>query len=540
MLYLIAFAALLILGCYILKDKHRSNKIIMLALACSGAAALIYQVVATQALTYFFNSSTYSVTTVVVSFLLGLALGSLIMSRYLPKIVNKYRLFFALQVVIALYAVTVFTQYDFIPNLLVHLYAFSGNSFILSLIIKFLIGAAYLLPPTIMLGASFPLASSIVIKDINKAGSDVGRLYFWDLFGAISGAAAAGFILIPGYGLTATFLFGAALNIFAGILIVGSIKIVPVAAVIFLVMLSSPLGKTNYGYQLLPSDNINLEERFSKQGTNLEEHFLKNDVLFFKSSPYGEVRVVKFSEDDLRLYINRRIECSTLFSESERKIADLVLDKTKSNADVLNVGLGCGFTLNSILRNENTGKADMVEINPAVVEASKHFKEAVDSLNDQRANLIIDDAANYLTVIEKKYDAIIIDVENPAIIHSSPLYTVEYFNIIKKRLNEDGLFGLWAYRGDYEYEKILYKSLRTAFKNVVRLRESAGTPHALVFIASDGNITYDMTEEELSRIKTLEQDGDYRLNTIDHNILAEIYSKSIVNLEEELLLYPAP
>ena len=81
------------------------------------------------------------------------------------------------------------------------LYDIAAGSVVLILIMKFLIGIVFLLFPTIMLGASFPLASSLIIKDVKTAGSYVGKLYSWDLIGAVLGVLVSGFVLFAIFGL---------------------------------------------------------------------------------------------------------------------------------------------------------------------------------------------------------------------------------------------------------------------------------------------------------------------------------------------------
>ena len=66
---------------------------------------------------------------------------------------------------------------------------------------KFVIANIYFLFPTILLGASFPLASSLLVKKLENTGKDIGILYSADLLGAIIGAVLTGFFLIPIVGL---------------------------------------------------------------------------------------------------------------------------------------------------------------------------------------------------------------------------------------------------------------------------------------------------------------------------------------------------
>jgi spermidine synthase len=63
-----------------------------------------------------------------------------------------------------------------------------------------LIGAA-MLPMTVGFGAAFPLAVGLVVRDERPIASDVAAVYIANTLGAIVGALAGGFLLIPRLGL---------------------------------------------------------------------------------------------------------------------------------------------------------------------------------------------------------------------------------------------------------------------------------------------------------------------------------------------------
>ena len=80
------------------------NFFIIFALALSAASALVYEVVVTNILFFYFIESTYSLATVLSVFLFGLGLGSFLVYLIGTKIENKKLLFGWLQIGISLYA----------------------------------------------------------------------------------------------------------------------------------------------------------------------------------------------------------------------------------------------------------------------------------------------------------------------------------------------------------------------------------------------------------------------------------------------------
>jgi spermidine synthase len=68
-----------------------------------------------------------------------------------------------------------------------------------------------LLPPAALMGATLPVLVAHVEHDLVGAG--LARLYALNTLGAVAGSLAAGFVLLPGLGLTGTTLVAAVLNV---------------------------------------------------------------------------------------------------------------------------------------------------------------------------------------------------------------------------------------------------------------------------------------------------------------------------------------
>ena len=184
-------------------DMRSGNLVVQIALALSAASALIYEVVVTDQLFFYFIESSYSLATVLSVFLFGLGVGSLSIYFLSSKIENPRKLFGFLQLFIAVYAFFVLTNLTNIIGKISTLGTFV-TSFIL------------LLVPTLFLGAIFPL-TSLVFK--RRTRDVTGLIYSFDLFGAIAGSLIAGFVLLPFYGAKVAIIVGGALNLVSSFLI---------------------------------------------------------------------------------------------------------------------------------------------------------------------------------------------------------------------------------------------------------------------------------------------------------------------------------
>ena len=508
----------------ILIEENNNPKLIAIALAFSGAAALIYELVGSDVLYFYFSSSTYSVATVLAVFLLGLGIGSWSITKFLKKIKRKAIIFAVFQVIIAFYAFLVLANFSIVPKLLYFFNALNhSNNLFFDSIGKFLSGSIFLFLPTFLFGACFPLAASMVIKKIKEAGVNVGYLYSWDLFGSVAGAIISGFLLIPFFGLKIAIGGAITFNFLSAFLVLRGKRKRAILVLLFLFILSTFLI-INLGHDIklesIDENNIVTED---------------STILFQKSSPYGLVTVGINDFDSIKfLSINNREQCYALENKggfsSERIISDITIslltdEKGSNNFEILNIGLGCGLTLNNLLRSTRVKSIDVAEINPVIPEATKFFaRENQNAIDDPRVNLIIQDGFQFITENKKKYDAIVIDIENPKIVHSSPLYTFEFFKVANQRLNKSGVLALWGYAGSYEYQKTLFFTLKGAFKYVYPI-STENTKGVMLFFASQDKLELAskiMTFDDQELFNRLIKEKNVTINTLNNPVLQSI------------------
>lgn len=461
------------------------NSTLIIALALSAGAALIYEVVATNVLFFYFARSSYSVATVLGTFLLGLGVGSYIAYQFQNKFEGRRYIFGIFQIGIALYS------YMVLANLLNIVPRISEWGVILA-------GAIVLLPPTILIGAVFPLAAAVY----KKHEKDVtGLIYSSDLAGAIIGTLLAGFLFIPLWGNKAAVLWAVGFNLLAALLVFkGRIKFVPVILALLLAILYVPIS----GISSIPEEAGEEEPIIVYSGEEIPQENYPEGYQYYKNSPYGLISV-----RDGFLYIDERGQCSFLNSEgsTERNMADQALIPLDiEEMHVLNIGLGCGGTVMQVLNHGNV-QVDVVEINPIVEEVNRKF---VNVLDDARVNLILNDGLSHLRNAENIYDSILIDIDHPFIAHSSAMYTVDAFRLVKQNLSPTGTVALWNFEGSASNESlyldILYYSMKEVFDYVYQ--------YDTVFVATDtpffGQYEYLPT-------------NPYEINTIDKNTLTNAF-----------------
>lgn len=110
-------------------------------------------------------------------------------------------------------------------------------------------------------------------------------------------------------------------------------------------------------------------------------------------------------------------------------------------------GGGEGATLREVLAHNTVDKVTMVDIDREVVDICRQFLPSFhqNCFNDPRVQLYFTDAREYLEHGNEQFDAIIIDLPDP--LAGGPaylLYTREFYQGIKERLNPNGIMSVQA------------------------------------------------------------------------------------------------
>ncbi len=185
-----------------------------LLFAASGFAGLIYESIWAHYLKLFLGHAAYAQSLVLIVFMGGLALGSALMGRWSTRIARPllgYALVEAIVGVLALgfhevfVASTGFAYASVLPGL---------DSDALALAVKLGLSALLILPQSVLLGMTFPLMSSGLVRSHpSTSGESVAMLYFTNSLGAAVGVLVSGFVLVEWAGLPGTLRFAGLINL---------------------------------------------------------------------------------------------------------------------------------------------------------------------------------------------------------------------------------------------------------------------------------------------------------------------------------------
>jgi spermidine synthase len=137
----------------------------------------------------------------------------------------------------------------------------------------------------------------------------------------------------------------------------------------------------------------------------------------------------------------------------------------KSPKRVVVIGCGAGVTAGALSIGPNVERETIAEIESLVPKSvDEWFREHNhDVINNPKVDVHIDDARHYLLTTKEKFDGVTSDPLDPWVKGAATLYTEEFFEIVKKRLNPGGVVTLFVQF--YESNKEAVKSeLATFFK----------------------------------------------------------------------------
>jgi spermidine synthase len=197
--------------------------LLMILFAVSGCAALVYEIVWYQLLQLVIGSTAISLGVLLATFMGGLCLGSLALPRYLKR--RQYhplRVYAAIEVGIGICAILV----RILMPLVDWIYVAAVGHGLSAILLRAIMCAIILLPPTFLMGASLP-AVARWIQTTPRGVSWLGLLYGANTAGAVFGCLLAGFYLLRVFDMAFATYFAAGLNALIGFISYSIAKVTP-------------------------------------------------------------------------------------------------------------------------------------------------------------------------------------------------------------------------------------------------------------------------------------------------------------------------
>jgi spermidine synthase len=456
------------------------------ATAVSGFAALVYEVAWTRLLAVVIGPTTYAFATMAASFIGGLAIGSALGTRVARRSTQPAR-WLALLLAGGSIAATASAWYAATQMPLVVAAQVNDPSAQLAAVVSLqaLEVGVLLLPMTLSLGATFPVA--LAVAGMSNVASDTARVYAANTCGAIAGALAAGFVLIPRVGLRATIQIAALLAAAAAVGVLartakafppslakspvraparlagafgggGQLPAVAVAAAFAAILFMPPWDPA-----LLASGAYKYAPYLG--AVDLDAVLRAGQLLYYKEGAAAAVSVRELS-GTRSLAIDGKVDASNAGDMLTQRMLGLLPVLIHGNArEIAVIGLGSGVTVGSALASGTVERVDVIEISPEVVDASGFFdKESGQALAQPGVRLIVGDGRSHLLLTSRSYDVIVSEPSNPWMAGVASLFTREFFEAARARLKPNGILCQWAHTYDIRADDL--RSIARTFASV--------------------------------------------------------------------------
>jgi len=198
-----------------------------------------------------------------------------------------------------------------------------------------------------------------------------------------------------------------------------------------------------------------------------------DDIVFSKRSKYQEI-VLTRNGDDFRLYLDGSLQFSTSdeYRYHEMLVYPAILASQSDASRILVMGGGDGLAVREILKFESVHSITLVELDGFMADLAKNNSTMRminrSSLLNQKVEVIIGDAYDYLINNRQGFDVIIADFTDPHDETISKLYTVEFFRLVKRSLKPGGIFVTQSTSSLFARDAFwcIHKTMSNAFKNV--------------------------------------------------------------------------
>ena len=214
----------------------------------------------------------------------------------------------------------------------------------------------------------------------------------------------------------------------------------------------------------------------------------RSELLASTTTPDGMRMTLSLHAGDYYIEVDGQALMSTRAPGSEKAMAVLAARELAGNSDprVLIGGLGLGFTLGAALDVLPRGASVVVvEFFETIVDWNRKFgfESATDRLADPRVVVEVTDVVDYLRVVKRPFDAILLDVDNGpdawCLASNDRLYDRPGLLRIQRALKPGGLLAVWSAGGSPAFEKRLAEVGFAARSEIVRSRERRGERHTI-------------------------------------------------------------
>lgn len=433
-----------------------ARRLLLGVFTLSGFATFALEVIWLRVLVFYVMATTYAFTVMLAAVLAGIAAGSYAAAALIRARLAGLGLLAAIELALGaatLLSLAVITRSrDAVALLGLGTDRATSGALGLQDLAFLAVTFGAILPAAFLLGLAFPIGLHLWMgSGAARAGERVGIFYGANVLGAIAGALAAGFVLLPSLGSRSSLVVVAVASAGSGLLLLRVMRSRRSALAL------GVAGVLAFGGALLV-----LPDPFAGA---MERRYAGEQLLWREEGVQSTVSVHRAADGARALYLdglhqaNDRPEQVAL----HRMIGHLPMALHPEPRRVLVVGLGGGVTAGAVARH-SAAVVEVVELSPGVVRAAAWFGHVNDEvLGRSNVTVRVDDARNYLLLHPGPYDVITADIIQPHHAGAGNVYSAEYFRLVRESLADDGIALQWLGPFPETRHKLIARTFQSVF-----------------------------------------------------------------------------
>jgi spermidine synthase len=455
------------------RTRVRRQGVVYAAIALSGLTALASQVLWTRTLSLLFGATVYTFSLLLAVFLAGLGLGSGVGSMLARGLRRPGLALAACQAVLcAAMAWTSYLVTESLPYWPINPSIAPDPWFQFQLDLTRCLIAV--LPGAVLWGASFPLALAAVAAHDDDPARLVGGVYAANTLGAIVGSLGASLLLVVWLGSQRAQQLLILLSAASALILLWRERAAPVAWI-------AGAGAAIFALTVQPVPGL-----LVAYGRYAVSQMGQSDIIYVGEGWNASVAVSERA-NGVRNYHNAgKVQASSEPQDMrlQRMLGHLTTLVPEHPRSVLVIGCGAGVTAGAVSIDPAVEREIIAEIEPLVPDVvSTYFADHnFDVVRNPKVRLHLDDARHFLQTTTETFDAITSDPLDPWVKGAAMLYTREFFDLVKRRLNPGGVVTLFVQ---------LYESNTEAVKSEIGTFFEA-FPHGMIFANTYNGAGYDL------------------------------------------------
>ncbi|TYR74827.1 polyamine aminopropyltransferase [Rossellomorea vietnamensis] len=295
--------------------------------------------------------------------------------------------------------------------------------------------AFFLYAVTAIVGALTGVELPILIRKANEIGETLSRstarVLFSDYAGGLIGGLLFVYLLRPQLGLVKTAFVVALVNVIVALWLIvyfkDEIKSLKKHAAAGITVFIFLLSGVFWGEEMAFS---------------FEQKLYRDPIVFSENTNYQQIILTK-EQGDLRMFLDGQLQFS---SADEYRYHETLVHPAMAGAErrenILILGGGDGLAIRELRKYDEVKQITLVDLDPRVVELAKENPSIAElnghAFEDERVQVINQDAFNFMEKSSDLYDVILVDLPDPNNESLNKLYTLEFYQLIRNHLPPGG------------------------------------------------------------------------------------------------------